>query len=118
MNNSTENSISGEANNNVDGNIQIINWESSVDNWMDYRNENQRDSGTSSSDGVGTSDARNSSTVSNNVNIFDALLQAIDRNEIANRPDLQTRLKIMNWLCVKDEIDRTVSSQIVQLSDF
>lgn len=55
--------------------LQTLNWDSSVNNWMDYENENHRDSGTSSSDGMPNSDAPTSSTTSTNISIFDALLQ-------------------------------------------
>ncbi|VDM09892.1 unnamed protein product [Wuchereria bancrofti] len=119
--NSNDNSASEKANVAV-GDVQTLNWNSSVNNWMDYENENHRDSGTSSSDGMPTSDAPTSSTTSTNISIFDTLLQvelslyahlldieAIDRNEISSRPDLETRLKIMNWLCATEEIKKMVS---------
>uniref|UniRef100_A0A1I7VGG6 Uncharacterized protein n=1 Tax=Loa loa TaxID=7209 RepID=A0A1I7VGG6_LOALO len=100
-----DNTASENANVAVSG-VQTLNWNSSVNNWMDYENENHRDSGTSSSDGIPTSDAPTSSTTSTNISIFDTLLQAIDRNEISNRLDLETRLKIMNWLCATEEINK------------
>uniref|UniRef100_A0A0R3S5C2 Uncharacterized protein n=1 Tax=Elaeophora elaphi TaxID=1147741 RepID=A0A0R3S5C2_9BILA len=109
--NNNENTASEKANVAVSG-VQTLNWNSSINNWMDYENENHRDSGTSSSDGMPTSDAPTSSTTSTNISIFDALLQffkAIDRNEISSRPDLETRLKIMNWLCATEEINKIVS---------
>uniref|UniRef100_A0A8R1TT22 Uncharacterized protein n=1 Tax=Onchocerca volvulus TaxID=6282 RepID=A0A8R1TT22_ONCVO len=127
--NNNDNTASEKANIAVSG-MQTLNWNSSVNNWMDYENENNRDSGTSSSDGIPTSDAPTSSTTSTNITIFDAFLQvievnirclcimheyihkifkAIDRNEILSRPDLETRLKIMNWLCATEEMNRMVS---------
>ncbi|EFO18347.2 hypothetical protein LOAG_10147 [Loa loa] len=106
-----DNTASENANVAVSG-VQTLNWNSSVNNWMDYENENHRDSGTSSSDGIPTSDAPTSSTTSTNISIFDTLLQAIDRNEISNRLDLETRLKIMNWLCATEEINKVVSLRL------
>ncbi|OZC10599.1 hypothetical protein X798_02348 [Onchocerca flexuosa] len=106
--NNNDNTAPEKANIAISG-VQTLNWNSSVNNWMDYENENHQDSGTSSSDGIPTSDAPTSSTTSTNITIFDAFLQAIDRNEISSRPDLETRLKIMNWLCATEEINRIVS---------
>uniref|UniRef100_A0A915PZY4 Uncharacterized protein n=1 Tax=Setaria digitata TaxID=48799 RepID=A0A915PZY4_9BILA len=57
--------------------VQTFNWNSSVNNWMDYENENNRDSGTSSSDGMPASDVPTSSTTSTNISIFDAFVQVI-----------------------------------------
>ncbi|VDN90060.1 unnamed protein product [Brugia pahangi] len=111
--NNNDNSAPEKANVSV-GDVQALNWNSSVNNWMDYENDDHRDSGTSSSDGMPTSDAPTSSTTSTNISIFDTLLQvklslyAIDRNEISSRPDLETRLKIMNWLCATEEISKLV----------
>ncbi|VDK77097.1 unnamed protein product [Onchocerca ochengi] len=73
--NNNDNTASEKANIAVSG-MQTLNWNSSVNNWMDYENENNRDSGTSSSDGIPTSDAPTSSTTSTNITIFDAFLQA------------------------------------------
>ncbi|VBB29856.1 unnamed protein product [Acanthocheilonema viteae] len=69
-----ENTASEKANVAVSS-VQTLNWDSSMNDWMDYGNENHRDSGTSSSDGMPTSDAPTSSTTSSSISIFDALLQ-------------------------------------------
>ncbi|KAL3983192.1 hypothetical protein ACH3XW_50175 [Acanthocheilonema viteae] len=107
-----ENTASEKANVAVSS-VQTLNWDSSMNDWMDYGNENHRDSGTSSSDGMPTSDAPTSSTTSSSISIFDALLQAIDRNEISSKPDLETRLKIMNWLCTTEEINKILKKTVL-----
>nr|CRZ22487.1 Bm8553 [Brugia malayi] len=75
--NNNDNSAPEKANVAV-GDVQALNWNSSVNNWMDYENDDHRDSGTSSSDGMPTSDAPTSSTTSTNISIFDTLLQVIE----------------------------------------
>ncbi|VDK48683.1 unnamed protein product [Anisakis simplex] len=79
------------------------------------RNEKNMESISSSSGGSSNSSSINgesqsppsdipeSSSISNTTpNIFEAFLRAIDKNEIVERPGLETQLKIMHWLCGTD----------------
>ncbi|VDN57449.1 unnamed protein product [Dracunculus medinensis] len=88
--------------NNITNNA-LLNWDSNVNNWEDCHNcaENRRGSTASSTEESPPSDIPTSSTSSSQhtSNVFKAFIEAIDKNEINERPDLETQLKIMNWIC-------------------
>uniref|UniRef100_F1KT52 Liprin-beta n=1 Tax=Ascaris suum TaxID=6253 RepID=F1KT52_ASCSU len=84
-------------------NTKVLNWNSTVENWNECGEEVNRNSGTSSGEESPPSDIPASSSISNAPNIFEAFLRAIDKNELMERPDLETQLKIMNWLCGVDD---------------
>uniref|UniRef100_A0A914ZM30 SAM domain-containing protein n=2 Tax=Parascaris univalens TaxID=6257 RepID=A0A914ZM30_PARUN len=84
-------------------NAKVLNWNSTVENWNECGEEVNRNSGTSSGEESPPSDIPASSSISNAPNIFEAFLRAIDKNELMERPDLETQLKIMNWLCGVDD---------------
>ncbi|VDM41160.1 unnamed protein product [Toxocara canis] len=93
------------------GNAKVLNWNSTVQNWNECAEEMRRNSGTSSGEESPPSDIPASSSISNTPNVFEAFLSAIDKNEIVERPDLETQLKIMSWLCGVDE-SRMVSGSV------
>ncbi|KHN86226.1 hypothetical protein Tcan_03321 [Toxocara canis] len=100
------------------GNAKVLNWNSTVQNWNECAEEMRRNSGTSSGEESPPSDIPASSSISNTPNVFEAFLSAIDKNEIVERPDLETQLKIMSWLCGVDESRMAIDkNEIVERPD-
>ncbi|VDD93791.1 unnamed protein product [Enterobius vermicularis] len=80
-------------------------WNSQRQSWEDNKDGDPKNSEASSGDESPPSDIPASSSISNTTNVLESFVQAIEKNEVNEKPDLETQLKILRWMrnCGRDE---------------
>uniref|UniRef100_A0A0N5AQD7 BESS domain-containing protein n=1 Tax=Syphacia muris TaxID=451379 RepID=A0A0N5AQD7_9BILA len=89
---------------------KVTDWNSSRQSWEETKDSELKNLETSSGDESPPSDIPASSSVSNTIGALDFFIQAIDKNELNEKPDLETQLKILRWMrnCSSDNVSLLV----------